>query len=320
MGFMWRKFLNQGTLLQLFGISIPLLVYYQCTSPADNTICRVFAENAAYFMLFFFVSGFVALTLKKSNFMLFSWICTIMLCQFLKGNTEGSFYYTKVQDKENSISVAHFKMRKLADDSLLLNKVKAMKVDLVSISFVSELKSYIKSEIVQEYPYSIDLGVSQNGEHNFLYSKYNISYFKNIRGDNMNCLSGQIILDSIEGKKISILCFSIGDNIADNPKALMKSLVSISDLKKTSKVSEPHMVLGNVASCAWEIELKTFRSKILVNDSRLDLDLEKSGRHIFFSNQMRCVRYESYENGIIGTYEIRKSRKSQKQRDFISAR
>ena len=243
-----------------------------------------------------------------------------MLCQFLKGNTEGSFYYSKLQHKENSISVAHFKMSKLADDSLILNKVKALKVDLVSISYDSEHKSYVKSEIVQAYPYSIDLGVSQNGEHNFLYSKYHISYFKNIAADEINCSSGQIILDSIEGKKIGILCFSIGDKIADDPKALKKSLVSISDLRKITKSSEPHMILGNVSSFAWENELRKFRSEMLVNDSRLDLDFEKSGRHIFFSDDMKCVRYESFENGIIGTYEIRRSRKSQKQRDFISAR
>jgi threonine 3-dehydrogenase len=35
-----------------------------------------------------------------------------------------------------------------------------------------------------------------------------------------------------------------------------------------------------------------------VNDSRLDLDLEKSGRHIFFSNQMTsCVFYAIRHNG-----------------------
>ena len=314
---MRRKFLHPGFLLQLFGISIPVLVYYQCTSPADNTICRIFAENAAYVMLFFFVAGFVALALKRSYLMLFSWICTIMLCQFLKGNTEGSFYYTKLQDKENSISVAHFKMSKTADDSLILKKVKDLKVDLISVSFDTELKSNVKTEIVQSYPYAIDLGVSLNGEHNFLYSKYNISYFKDTIVDNINCSSGQIILDSLKGKKIGILCFSIDDNIADNPKKLNKSLVSISDLKKKSKVNEPIMILGNVASYAWEIELRKFRSKMLVNDSRLDLDMEKSGRHIFFSGQMKCVSYESFENGVIGTYEIRKSRKSQNQIDFI---
>lgn len=314
---MWRKSLNFSLFLKLFGVFIPVLVYYQCTSPADNTICRIFTENAAYIMLFFFVAGFIALRLKRPYLMLFSWLSTIMLCQFLKGNTEGSFYYTKLQDKENSISVAHFKMSKTANDSLILKKVKDLKVDLISVSFDAELKSNVKTEIVQSYPYAIDLGVSLNGEHNFLYSKYNICYFKDTIADNIDCSSGQIILDSLEGKKFGILYFSIDDNIADNPKKLNKSLVSISDLKKKSKTNEPLMVLGNVSSLAWENELKAFRTKMLVNDSRLDLDFEKSGRHIFFSGQMKCVSYESFENGVIGTYEIRKSRKSQAQRDFI---
>ncbi len=317
---MRQKILHPGLLLQLFGISIPLLVYYQCTSPADNTICRIFAQHAAYVMLFFFVSGFIALVLKRPYLMLFSWISTIMLCQFLKGNTEGSFYYTKLQDKENAISVAHFKISNTEEDLLILNEIKALSIDLISLSFDAEFNSNVKDDIVQIYPHTIDLGISTNGQHNYLYSKFKINYFKDMADNNIHFASVQIILDSIEGKKISILSFSIDDEIADNPKKLNKSLVSISDLKKTAKSNEPFMVLGNVSSYAWENELRTFRTKMLVNDSRLDLDFEKSGRHIFFSNQMRCVHYESYENGVIGTYEIRKHRKSQNPRDFISVR
>jgi hypothetical protein len=317
---MRQKILHPGLLLQLFGISIPLLVYYQCTSPADNTICRIFAQHAAYVMLFFFASGFVALVLKRPYLMLFSWISTITLCQFLKGDTEGSFYYTKLQDKENAISVAHFKISNTEEDLLILNKIKALRVDLISLSFNAELNSNVKDDIAQIYPHTINLGTSVSGDHNYLYSKFKINYFKNKADNNIHCVSVQIVLDSIEGKKISILSFSIDDKIADNPKKLNKSLGSISDLKKTAKSNEPLMVLGNVSSYAWENELRTFRTKMLVNDSRLDLDFEKSGRHIFFSNQMRCVRYESYENGVIGTYEIRKPRKSKNPRDFISVR
>jgi hypothetical protein len=317
---MLRKFLNARLILQLFGILIPALVYYQCSSPADNTICRIFAENAAYVMLFFFVSGFIALSLKRPYLMLFSWISTIILCQFLKGNTEGSYYYTKLKDKENAISVAHFKISNTKEDLLILNKIKALSVDLISVSFDAELNSNVKDDIVQIYPHTIDLGTSISGDQNYLYSKFKINYFKDIVNNNIQCSNIQIILDSIEGKKISILSFSIDDEIADNPKKLNKSLVSISNFKKMAKTNEPLMVLGNVSSYAWENELRTFRTKMLVNDSRLDLDLEKSGRHIFFSNQMRCVHYESYENGVIGTYEIRKPRKPHNPRDFISVR
>lgn len=319
-GFMWRKLLSQGLYFQLFGMFVPVLVYFQCNTPSDNTICRVFAEYAVYIMLFFFVSGFIALAVKKPYFMLFSWVCAIILCQFLKGNPEGTFYYTKVQDKKNTVSIAHFSLRGTEADLLFFDKIKTNKVDLISVSFDADFNSKVKDDIAQNYPHIVDLGPSKEAERNYLFSKFIISYFKNSVDDNVHCSSGQIILDSIEGKKISLLCFSIDDEIADNPQKLSKSLVSISNLKKRAKANAPLMVLGNVASYAWENELRSFRTNMLVNDSRLDLDLEKSGRHIFFSDELKCVSYESFENGVVGTYEIRKQRKNQIPKDFISAR
>jgi len=317
---MWLKFLKIKHLIQLFGILIPALVYYQCTLSEGNIICRVFAQNAAYIMLFFFLFGFVAFALKKPYIMLVSWICTIMLCQFLKGSPENTFYYTKLQDRNNAIKVGHFTMTEIDSDLSILNRIKANNLDLVAVSFDVEMNSNIKEEIVRIFPFVIDLGISKAGEHNYLFSKHKAAYFKDLVDDNMRCSGGQIILDSIENKKISILYFSISNEIAENPKKLNRSLVSISKFKKASRSDEPLMVLGDVDAFAWERELRIFRTEMLLNDSRLDLDLEKSGRHIFFSGRMKCVSYKSFENGLIGTYEIRKPRNVQNEKDFISAR
>jgi hypothetical protein len=154
------------------------------------------------------------------------------------------------------------------------------------------------------------LGLSKNGTHNFIYSKFDVKFVRKHQYKQIPCASGQIILDSIEGKKIRFLSFQIEENVSENPDQLSKSLVSISDLRDEDKNDEPLIVFGDVSVNAWKKELRNFRTKMHVRDSRLDLDLEKSGKHIFFSKQMRCVQFKSYDNGVIGTYEIRKPKVS----------
>ena len=308
--FMRQKFLKPEFFLQLFGIIIPSLIYFQSVCSYDNTICRIFIENAAYAMLFFFLFGFVALSIKKPYLMLFSWIYTIMLCQFLKDSSDGSFYYTKIQNYDNCIRVANFKFDEAANDETMLNKIKELNVDLISLSLNKEITTVFKMKLISDYPYSVDLGLSKNGTHNFLYSKFDVKFVRNHQYKQIPCASGQIILDSIEGKKIRFLSFLIDEKISKNPDHLNNTLVSISNLKTQVKNNEPLIVFGEVSANAWEKELRNFRTKMHVSDSRLDLDLEKSGKHIFFSQQMRCVHFRSFENGVLGTYELRKPKMS----------
>ncbi len=303
--FMKPKVLNLQFFLHLFGIIIPTLTFCLCTSTNGSATCRFFAENAAFIMLFFFVFGFIAVAAKRPYLMLYSWVYTILLCQFLKDCPKNSFYYTKLQDKENSISVANFR---ISDDDGLessIDKINQLDVDLLSVSFKIENSEKIISDLSDSYPYFVDLGTYKSGERVHVLSKYKIKFSSKSDLPDAPFARGQVILNSLEGMKIEFLCFGIGQEVSEDPEKLSNSLLYVSEGFENLKNNKPFMILGDVPVHAWETQLRSFRNRMNVSDSRMDIDLKKSGKHIFFSESLRCVQYKSYENGVSGVYEIR---------------
>ena len=302
--FMKSKIVNPQLFLHLFGIIIPTLTYYLCTATNDSTTCRLFAENAALVMLFFFAFGFVALAVKRPYLMLYSWVYTVLLCQFLKDCPANTFYYAKLQNKENCISVANLRLTDEDRFELNLDKINQLKVDILSISLESQNSKKIISDLSSVYPYAVDLGTIETGEQVHVLSKHKINFSLKSNYSEEPFVSWEIILDSSGRKKIEFLSFSIGEEVSEDPKKLANSFGSISNGIEKSRKNKPLLVLGDVPLHAWETQLRSFRNKLKVSDSRMDIDMGKSGKHIFFSEALRCVSYKSFENGVLGVYEL----------------
>lgn len=305
---MRSKIVNPQLSLHLFGVLIPTLIYYLCTATNDSITCRVFAENAAFVMLFFFAFGFIALALKRPYLMLYSWVYTVLLCQFLKDCPANTFYYAKLQDKENCISVANLRF---SDDNrygLNLDKITQLKVDFLSISIDTKKSKKIICDLASIYPYSLDLGTIETGEQVHILSKYKINFRLKPNYSKEPFVSWEIFLDSSGKKKIEFLSFSIEEEISEDPKKLANSFGSICNGVENSTNDKPLVVLGDVSLQAWESQLRSFRNKLKVSDSRMDIDMGKSGKHIFFSEALRCVSYKSFENGVLGVYELNDSK------------
>lgn len=287
-----------------------LIIVSQCISPLNNIFSNYLADNCVLVMLGLFGFGFFAMFVTRPYLMLCSWLSCTILCQFLKDAPNNPFYYSKSQSDNNSISVAHISDLSNFD---FWENLEELDIDIFSIiAPEEELKHIFLDKISNEFPYNVSLSKRFNEQRvNTIFSKFPIKITDSLFLGASPYMSCYVSLDSLTKKGFYVLSFSMEDILVQKNDSLPVYFNKIAGKWKLGKSDEPTIVLGDLTTYAWNDELRSFRNKMVLNDSRLDLDLINSSKHIFYSQQFNCLKFEQSKNAVVGTYELK--RKSHKK-------
>jgi hypothetical protein len=301
---------------QLTGLFVVLFISSQCVAPFHNSLSRFIADNAVYVMLSFFVVGMLAFLLHRPYVMLYTWLACAGLCHFLKGAETNQFYYSKAVADEKQIHIAHFDFKKEDNISTLLNTVSESKADILSLQANIKLKDSFMMQMQANYPYSTSIDYDAEDKRScYIFSKYKLDATDTFYHNGIPHLSGSFCINNFED--IHFLSLHLADKTPQVPDTLGLYLEAIADYFMDKEAMDlPGIVFGDIPSNAWTPELRAFRNRCVLNDSRLDLELKQNEKHIFYSAHLSCLQFEQGIHGVSGVYQL----KAQEQRPVLGQR
>lgn len=292
---------------QLAGLIPVVFLTSQCISPFNNPLSRFIGEHAVFVMLGLFVLGMIAVMSHRPYVMLYTWLSCTLLCQFIKDSPRCPFYYAKVNADQNTISLAQFDFQNEHSGKALLVTVNEVEADLVSLltQKVDNQNSKTIRILRQSYPHYLEINTNADSKKNLLFSKFPIHVLDTFYFRGNPYISSCIQFDSCNGR-VQFLNFNMVDETEKHPDSLLNYFVNIADnWTELIRIEEPFMVLGDISSVSWAAELREFRNRLVLNDSRLDLSLIENNKHIFYSGHLRCTKFKQVENGVVGVYHLK---------------
>lgn len=256
------------------------------------------------------IGGF-AFLLKQPFVMLYTWLACVALCHFLKDTQRSPFYYAEARETARQIQIAHFDISNEAETTVLLEILGDLNVDLISIQSKGNklIEGLVSAKLQAKYPFKLATDYEKARMHSTLiFSKIPFETTDTFHCEGLPYLMGDLIIDSSRHRKLQFLSLYLPDNIANDPLLMQEQLSAIGTCWSARQTKAAAlMAFGAIPSAAWSPEIRAFRSLCTLHDSRLDLELQANPEHIFYSNHLRCINFESLANGIgvIGTYQLK---------------
>lgn len=304
----------------LFGIGIisSLIFISQCITPLANPFSRWIAANSVYIMLTYFSLGAVALLLKRPYLMLSCWLITAGLCHFLKDATTNPFYYSQVSTEEVELRVAHFDLETEEAQQHIFKQLANIDVDLISIQ--SFTNADFEQELIKNlelcYPHQHQLYYQDQKAHSsYIFSKFPLEDTDSFHCEGVPYINGFLRLDSNSQERIQFVSLHIPKEIQEDPANVLDRLNALADkcaLHKSQK--DAFLAFSAIPMASWSPEIRAFRSRFTLNDSRLDMDWENSFEHIFYSNDLRCTGFNTISNGVLGSYQYSRQHIAENQK------
>ncbi len=255
-------------------------------------------------MLLFFILGFLGVTFQKQLLMLSSWMSCIILCVFLKDSANSPFYYSKSQDGAEQIVVAQFEIKNDESDVELIKKLKETEVNILSLRSNTDLDNDKFSFLKSRYPYVVafENRYAADKTSNFIFSKHKLFVEDTLFYAKNPYLSGYFYPDSCLENKTNFMIFSVDEKFSYDTDSLL-AFFNFIELKVKSYNSQSMLILGDLILDSWSYELREFKNKLVLNDSRMDMNFKESGKHIFHSPEFSCIEFLELQNGVIGVYQ-----------------
>lgn len=293
----------------LFGIGIisSLIIISQCITPLANPFSRWIAANSVYIMLSYFSLGAMALLLKRPYLMLGCWLVTAGLCHFLKDATTNPFYYSQVSNEETEFHIAHFDLETAESQQQLFKQLANIDVDLISIQSIADVdfEKQLINNLKHCFPHQHQLHYQDQKAHSsYIFSKIPLEDTDSFHCEGVPYINGFLRLDSNSQERIQFVSLHVPTEIQENPANVLNRLNALADKCALHKSKEDAFIaFSAIPMASWSPEIRAFRSRFTLNDSRLDVDWENSFEHIFYSNDLRCTGFHSISNGVIGSYQ-----------------
>ncbi|MEM9545979.1 MAG: endonuclease/exonuclease/phosphatase family protein [Bacteroidota bacterium] len=285
-----------GTAIVLLSPQVPLI--------------RKVSEYSVHIMLGMLLFSMLAMVFKKPKVMFTALACTAALCIFLKNASLDTLNYSK-ENTETKLNVAHINLGNLPFEiTPIENLLKDENIEVVSFQELTpNWDRRLRMALSEAYPHSI---LEKRAD---FYGLGIFSRFPFAASDIFECegkpnLNVIIAKDETNFQVISSHLTPALDNQSLNQAA--EQLNSIADHVNNS--NEPLIALGEYNMVYWANEIRNFRAKTNLQNSRRDLvdgNLRVPYDHIFFSNALECTQFKEVKDlsqnylGIIGTYQIK---------------
>ena len=257
------------------------------------SVIRKVSEYSVHIMLGMLLFSLLSLVFGKTKVMFAGLACTAALCIFLKNASHHTLKLPE-SNTEPKLNVAHINLG-----------------NIVSFQeFTPDWKSFLTSVLKEKYPYSsLEVRIDPYGLAVFSRSPF-------ISKDTFLCdgVPSMSIVVEKENRKFQVISSYLTPAL-DN-KSLKVAAHQLSTIaKKINDTDIPLIALGEYNMVYWTNEIRQFRAKTSLQNSRRDLidgNLRVPYDHIFFSDALECTQFKEIKDqsqnyiGIMGTYQIKK--------------
>jgi len=298
-------------LTQLITAIFILLGVYIIMYPPNIEFFRKTSEFAVQVMFGMLILSFCFLVFNQTRLMFISMLACGLLAFYLKTASNTDMVLPQ-QNNLPKVKVAHFNLSSFNRyDETFKDKILSTDCDIISFQeYTPDWDAFISQELIDHYPFShrmvrIDfLGMG-------IFSKTPMKdiqrfYYKEI--PNIHCTINSGLLD------INIVSTYIAP-----PSIESKELKTEGHLEKLAQyinqLKNPTITLGEFNQVYWTQDIKSFRDKTKLNNSRRKVSLRSSVPydHIFYTSQLECVKFWEIDNavqdhlGIAGIFQIKTS-------------
>lgn len=274
-------------------------------------LIRKVSEYSVHIMLGMLLFSMLSMVLGKSKVMFAGLACTAALCIFLKNASHNTLKLPEA-NTETKLNVAHINLGNISFDfTSIMNMLEEEDIDFVSFQeFTPDWHVYISKELNSKFPYSFtEVRIDPYGLA--VYSKEPI-----VVSDTFLCndIPNMSVVVEKEGKSFQVVSSYLTPALDNKSlKVAAKQLGAIADIVNES--SFPLLALGEYNMVYWTNEIRGFRAKTKLQNSRRDLvdsNLRVPYDHIFFSSALECTQFKEMKDdaqnyiGIMGTYQIKK--------------
>lgn len=285
----------------------------------NNFMFKRGATFAVQIMFVYLTLSFVFLIGKQQRLMLTSLACCAALNIFLKDSIDSAAQVVASPGSEK-VKLAHFNVANSSPEDLenTIESILSTDADLISLQEVTPEWDFVLHQALSaKYPHNfrqvrIDFhGISVYSRHQF----ENIDTF--LFGDIPNVL-GCIKIDSSDQMVHFVSSHTEPPINTASFKKLRRHFDCIAD--RLGKINGPIVTMGDYNAVSWLSEVKSFREKVGLVDSRDFLSASPSSSlslmsmpidHIFFSDHLECVNFQAVWNenserlGIVGNYQFK---------------
>ncbi len=286
--------------------SVAIIMY-----PPDLEIFRRSSEFAVHLMLGLLILGLVFLVFNQTRLMFVAMLASGFLAFFLK-TASNSNLVLPMDNNLPKLKVAHFNLSSLQPFDLeFTKKINSSEHDVISFQeYTPVWDAFIFETLRVTHPYSqkivrIDLfGMA-------IYSKVpltdaSVFYYEDIPNINVKVNTGLQDVNVLSSY-LAPPGFLSGTL---NPEKHLEQLANF-----ITGLSGPSIALGDYNQVYWTNEIKSFRDKTKMSNSRRNISLTSKVPydHIFYSNLLECIEFDEIKNtdeghlGISATFQAKTS-------------
>ncbi len=278
-----------------------------------------FSRYAVQITVGYWLIGLVFLMLHKFRYMKLSFACSAAMCLFLQVFITPSTMPTANITQEPIITIGQFNLGdSKSAQGATLKAIKKINADIISLQEVSfDWYKEIEDSLKENYPYHCKL---DNAD---IYSLDIYSRYPFERCDTITCNNAPILALRFRNNYMGGQFFIISTYLAP-PLYKLALLVGKSQLDSISEYcirqKSPAIVLGDYNLQTTSPQLRNFREKAHILDSRKGYRLERDDGHIslfdvptdyiFHSPHFNCINFKTVDGpskehlGIYGEYQI----------------
>lgn len=281
--------------LQLVYLGGMMSLLYISYFPGDSGFAQKIAAESLSIMFGLFLLGGIFLFLQRPYLMLQSWLACMSFCYFLKGGSD-SFYYASAQQQHPIFQLLQLDLKEVSskENTVLLESLAALEADLLYLQADQTASNCIQL-LDQKYAYKYNL----DQETSTVYSH------RPLLIDSSNWGFAPVLIDT--QAHIRLLC------LANNKKEPLNQQ-KLQQLTQNSTIinSSPLFLVSWNPNLPWSEELRNLRQSLELEDSRLDINWQTEGQHIFHSKDLRCIELVSpiEARSLFGRYQIQKTAKT----------
>lgn len=270
------------------------------------------SEFAMHLVLFFFALGFVFMLLKYDRLVLLSFGLTATLCVFLKNGDNEEFFNAK-ENFEEKISVAHINLSNITDEENMIAALAASNIEVVSFQEYTPEWAALKDKIKTWFPFSNEvMRIDPYGKA--IFSKYPIYAYDTI---NKN-IASDVVFEIVKNNyTFNIISTYVVPSLNSATIQEAKSQLDLIN-QELGKTPTNTIVLGEFNMVYWTSELKSFKEKSSLQNSRRDVipvSLKVPYDHIFYSKDLQCVQLKDLvmntkeRIGLYSVFQMNKNRR-----------
>jgi len=302
---------QKNNILLQISVAITLVVGTSIVmSSSQVPLIRRVSEYSVHIMLGMLGFSLLGLFFGKTKILFAGLASTAALCLFLKDASNNTLKLP-LENTEAKLNVAHINLSNITFEFKgLRGLLKEEKIDLVSFQELTPDWNMDLNDLLKiDFPYSeSEVRIDPYGMA--IYSRLPFKHIEVFRCKDKPNLKSIVEKD---GKEFQVVCSYLTPAL--DQRSIEAASIQLTRIAEEIKKSDlPLIALGEFNMVYWTNEIRAFRSKARLTNSRRGLsdgNLRVPYDHIFFSEELECTEFKEVKDGdqnyigIMGTYQLR---------------